>query len=159
MVAVTLLVGIIYHQENTTVTAASSMCIEGEWRVLLQCFQVCGNVFLEIQKLNMKSSYFLWSPRNPRRLDRDTCDPLTMRHNYIAMMPMFKMGWICRPETCENRPISQISQCIKYPTMHHFVTEMCTCLHISVTKWFIVVYRTSALLVCDLCNSTIGLVL
>ena len=22
-----------------------------------------------------------------------------------------------------------------YPTMHYFVTEMCTCVHISVTKW------------------------
>ena len=26
----------------------------------------------------------------------------------------------------------------KYPTMHHFVTEMCTHVHISVTKWCIV---------------------
>ena len=26
----------------------------------------------------------------------------------------------------------------KYPTMHHFVTEMCTGVHISVTKWCIV---------------------
>ena len=24
---------------------------------------------------------------------------------------------------------------VLYPTMHHFVTEMCTCVHISVTKW------------------------
>ena len=27
---------------------------------------------------------------------------------------------------------------VPYSTMHHFVTEMCTCVHISVTKWFIV---------------------
>ena len=33
----------------------------------------------------------------------------------------------------------------KYPTMHHFVTEMCTCVHISVTKWCIVGYGTGAL--------------
>ena len=32
----------------------------------------------------------------------------------------------------------------KYPTMHHFVTEMCTCVHISVTKWCIVGYGTDA---------------
>ena len=32
-----------------------------------------------------------------------------------------------------------------YPTMHHFVTEMCTHVHISVTKWCIVGYRTGAL--------------
>ena len=29
--------------------------------------------------------------------------------------------------------------------MHHFVTEMCTHVHISVTKWCIVEYETSAL--------------
>ena len=34
------------------------------------------------------------------------------------------------------------------PTMHHFVTEMCTRVHISVTKWCIVGYLSGAL--CDL---------
>ena len=29
-----------------------------------------------------------------------------------------------------------------YPTVHHFVTEMCTRVHISVTKWCIVGYGT-----------------
>ena len=33
----------------------------------------------------------------------------------------------------------------KYPTMHHVVTEMCTYVHISVTKWCILGYRTGAL--------------
>ena len=33
----------------------------------------------------------------------------------------------------------------KYPTMHHFVTEMCTGVHISVTKWCIMGYGTGAL--------------
>ena len=42
-------------------------------------------------------------------------------------------------------PILQIPQCIKYPTMHHVVTEMCTHVHISVTKKCIVGYRTGAL--------------
>ena len=32
----------------------------------------------------------------------------------------------------------------KYPTMHHSVTEMCTCVHISVTKWCIVGYLSHA---------------
>ena len=32
-----------------------------------------------------------------------------------------------------------------YPTMHHFVTEMCTHVHISVTQWCIVGYSTVAL--------------
>ena len=30
----------------------------------------------------------------------------------------------------------------KYPTMHHFVTEMCTHVYISITKWCIVGYGT-----------------
>ena len=34
---------------------------------------------------------------------------------------------------------------VQYPTMHHFVTEMCTCVHISVTKLCIVVYLSNAL--------------
>ena len=38
----------------------------------------------------------------------------------------------------------------KYPTTQHFVTEMCTCVHISVTKWCIVGYLSEALW--DLCN-------
>ena len=43
----------------------------------------------------------------------------------------------------------------KYPTVtiHHFVTEMCTHVHISVTNWCIVGYGTGALL--DLCNRSI----
>ena len=41
----------------------------------------------------------------------------------------------------------------KYPTMHHFVTEMCTRVHISVTKWCIVGSGTGALW--DLCNRSI----
>ena len=32
----------------------------------------------------------------------------------------------------------------KYPTMHHFVTEMCTHVHISVTKWCIMGYLSDA---------------
>ena len=36
----------------------------------------------------------------------------------------------------------------KYPRMHHFVTEMCTYVHISVTKWYILGYGSIAL--CDL---------
>ena len=33
---------------------------------------------------------------------------------------------------------------ILYPTMHHFVTEVFTCVHISATKWCIVVYSSDA---------------
>ena len=38
--------------------------------------------------------------------------------------------------------------------MHHFVTQMCTNVHISVTKWCIVGYGTGALW--DLCNRSVG---
>ena len=40
--------------------------------------------------------------------------------------------------------------------MHHFVTEMCTYVHISITKWCIVGYGTGVSW--DLCNKSIGLV-
>ena len=33
----------------------------------------------------------------------------------------------------------------KYPTMHHFVTELYNHVHISVTEWCIVKYGTGAL--------------
>ena len=42
----------------------------------------------------------------------------------------------------------------KYTTMHHFVTEMCTYVHISVTKWCIMGCDTGALW--DLCNRSIA---
>ena len=34
---------------------------------------------------------------------------------------------------------------VPYPTMHHFVTEICTCVHISVTKWSVVGHLSNAL--------------
>ena len=46
---------------------------------------------------------------------------------------------ICHRKHRVNRPISQIPQCIKYPTMHHFVTEMCTrVVHCEIWDWCIV---------------------
>ena len=40
----------------------------------------------------------------------------------------------------------------KYPTMHYFATELCTHVHISVTKWCIMGYGTFALW--DLCHTS-----
>ena len=34
---------------------------------------------------------------------------------------------------------------VPYPIMHHFITEMCTSVHISVTKWCIVGYLSNEL--------------
>ena len=42
----------------------------------------------------------------------------------------------------------------KYPTIHYFVTEMCTHVHISVTKWCIVGYGTDAFW--HLCDKSIS---
>ena len=39
----------------------------------------------------------------------------------------------------------------KYPIMHYFVTEMCTHVYISVTKWCIVGYGNGALWICATC--------
>ena len=44
---------------------------------------------------------------------------------------------------------------VPYPTMHHFVTEMCTCVHISVTKWCIAGYLSNALW--DLWDGSLGM--
>ena len=43
---------------------------------------------------------------------------------------------------------------LPYPIMQHFVTEMCTCVHISVTKWCIVGYLSDAFW--DLWNGSIS---
>ena len=42
----------------------------------------------------------------------------------------------------DNCTVVQIPQCTRdqYPTMPHFISEMCTRVHISVTKWCIVEY-------------------
>ena len=47
----------------------------------------------------------------------------------------------------DNRPIWNKSHDAfdKCPTIHHFVTKMCTHMHMSVTKWCIVRYGTGAL--------------
>ena len=45
-----------------------------------------------------------------------------------------------------NRSISQSHNALdKYSTMHHFVTKMCTGVHISVTKWCIVGLQTKTI--------------
>ena len=50
----------------------------------------------------------------------------------------------------KNSQIWQCSASDKYPTMHPFVTEMCTHVHISVTKWCIVYM---GLVHCGICAS------
>ena len=45
--------------------------------------------------------------------------------------------WIGLSHKSHNAPVT-------YPTMHNLVTEICTCVHISVTKWCIVGYWSDA---------------
>ena len=56
----------------------------------------------------------------------------------------------------ENGPVVQILQILlynPYPTMNDFVTEMCTCVHISATKSSLVGYLSNAL--CNLWDGSI----
>ena len=63
-------------------------------------------------------------------------------HPYI---PVTNELWVDFNKS-HNAPVS----CL---TMHHFVTEMCTHVHISVTQWCIVRHETGALW--DLCNISV----
>ena len=73
----------------------------------------------------------------------NSCD---MFHSY-SLIPVLSEWWLlmsCHLLGANHTP-SPIDLSYKshnapvlYPTMHHFVTEMCTCVHISVTKWCIV---------------------
>ena len=61
-------------------------------------------------------------------------------------------------ETSINPSCRSHNAFVKCPTMHYFLTEMCTRVHISVTKWCIVGYGACALW--DICNWSIeGIVL
>ena len=63
------------------------------------------------------------------------CDNLSMPLICDVLM------WCCR-----NRFLHKSHNApVPYPTMHHFVTEMCTQVHICVTKWCIVGYLSDAL--------------
>ena len=63
------------------------------------------------------------------------------------MVLMWHMWSIIDPSHKSHNSLGQ------YPTMHLFVTEMCTHVHIPVTKWCIVRYGTGALW--DLYNRSI----
>ena len=58
--------------------------------------------------------------------------------NYALLLPARAAQGINLLHKPHNAPIP-------YPTMHHFTTEMCTCVYISVIKWCIVVYLSNAL--------------
>ena len=61
--------------------------------------------------------------------------------------------WSSMPVTFESVPTPNAidwwhkshNATVLYPTMQHFLTEMCTCVHISVTKWCILGHLSDAL--------------
>ena len=55
---------------------------------------------------------------------------------YHSGLLQWHMGNMAGINVSKNRPVIQIS----HPTMHHFVIEMCTRVHISATKWCTVGY-------------------
>ena len=62
-------------------------------------------------------------------------DGIPVRVDFMFWYPITKwvaMTWRGWEDT--SRVISQTPQCTNYPTLHRFVTEMCTHVHISVTK-------------------------
>ena len=63
---------------------------------------------------------------------------LRFKSSEVFLTPLYQQRWIDSSHNSHNA-------LDKYPTMHHFVTEMCTCVHISVTKWSIVGHGTVAL--------------
>ena len=65
-------------------------------------------------------------------------------------MILIEMG----PRGCFSWQCCLFHDNITNPTMHHFVAEMCTPVHMSVTKWYIAGYGTDALW--DLCDKFIG---
>ena len=58
--------------------------------------------------------------------------PYKVRRNVYILM---KYTGQCTPINPSHKSHNALG---KYPTMHHFVTEMCIYVHISVTKWCIV---------------------
>ena len=65
--------------------------------------------------------------------------PADFHHKWLAMLNIAIFFSVIDPSHKSQ------NASVPYPTMHHFVTEMCTCVHISVTKWCIVGYLFDAL--------------
>ena len=72
------------------------------------------------------------------------CGPFPNLIQHILSIDYIIIRYVCQhwfidpAHKSHNAPAS-------YPTMHHFVAEMCTCVHISVTKWCTLGYLSDAL--------------
>ena len=77
-----------------------------------------------------------------------TCFWMSEQHHLLASVEIFFIVNVLfqnPPDLIIDLLLKSHNASNSYPTMHHFVTEMCTCVHISVTKWCIVGYLSSAL--------------
>ena len=77
--------------------------------------------------------------------------PAVREPDYMVMF--IDILWLCLHQLEIDPSHKSHNAPDQYPTMHHFVTEMCTHVHISVTKWCIVWYLSNALW--DLWNGSI----
>ena len=134
------------------ITCSDQLC-DMQWMIYIS-----GNLFMFHKHEFAVSDSWLYSPR------RTTCVPVEW------FLPVGRRGWL-RPmglrwrnvgqtgivvagATCDERLLKRQtidlshkshSAPVPYPTMLHFVTEMCTHVHISVTKLCIVGYLSDAL--------------
>ena len=69
--------------------------------------------------------------------------PFNWLHVTGSMIGWYKYGLRNSSHAMDTSHKSHNAQ-IPYPTMHHFGTEMCTCVHISVTKWCIGRYSSDS---------------
>ena len=110
----------------------------------------------------------LWGQTGRRMLGQDTfmplCDSLCRYEPKISLRFLrlltfgillvfgIIMGYVIQVDITGNTiyPVYKSHNApVTYPTMHHFGTEMCTCMHISVTKQCIVGYF---LMHCGICE-------
>ena len=67
------------------------------------------------------------------------------KHTLFLFQTLSKQNWNILSNTVKIPSHKFHNASDNYPTTHHFVTEMCTHVHISVTEWRIVGYGTGAL--------------
>ena len=108
----------------------------------LWCFYQCLNKRLSKQSIRR------WFETPSRSLWRhcNVIECVIRTSSSVEGLVAQSVMWLTVYEQGFNRPVTQILQCTS--SISHntpFVTEMCTCVHISATKWCIVRYLSDAL--------------
>ena len=131
------------------------------WTMLWYWYTVCRTHnkarCIQIAILHFSMQIIIWFRRKPCQNPlAHSAVLLGLGHGAVGYVeqwithssPMWCLCWVQIDPT--HKPHSAP---VSYPTMHHFVTEMCTHVHISVTKWCIVGYGTGVLW--DLCYRSV----